>query len=99
MVDHTFSRIGVYQHIEGRTAHLSTVLKNIGCISVHSKTTYGVSVLESVGYSPAHSVAARDCMRCSVLCGVHPRQSRAGSTPIARIENINTFQHTVGQYL
>lgn len=70
--DRTFSRIDACQHREGGTAHLFTVLKNIGCISEHSKTTYGISMSESVGYSPAHSMAACAHMWCSVLCGVHP---------------------------
>lgn len=70
--DRTFSRIDACQHMEGGLAHLFTVLKNIGCISEHSKTTYGISMSESVGYSPAHSMAACAHMWCSVLCGVHP---------------------------
>lgn len=67
----TFGGIDACQHTEGGSAHLPMVLKNIGCISVHSRTTYGISMSESVGYSPAHSMATCAHM-CSVLCGVHP---------------------------
>lgn len=80
--DRTCSRIDVCQHIEGGTAHLSMVLKNMGCISVPSTECMEHTVFPCLRvWGTAQHTVWQHVPTCGVQCcvGYSPVQSRAGS--------------------